>query len=169
MPFPSCIFLFVIRWGIRYFCCVLIFLQCFFIFYFGIAKYICIRTISWQPITDYFCYLFFSCGGWLDGTSIYTYINLSFCFLYGQYVLLSKLNGTSKKSISVRLVTISIFKSIFLKILIAFFRTLSVYCLFILRRINNPFSLYRNISFESIFGKRDCMYIPISSPCSEPS
>ena len=59
---------------------------------------------------------FLICGGWFDDTSMY--INLSFGFLYGRYVLFSKLNVTSKKSTSVRLVTISILKSIFLKILI---------------------------------------------------
>ena len=76
---------------------------------------------------------FLICGGWFDDTSLC--INLSFGFLYGQYVLLSKLNVTSKKSTSVRLVTISILKSIFLKILIIFFRALSLCCFFILRRI----------------------------------
>ena len=69
---------------------------------------------------------FLICGGWFDATSIY--INLSFGYLYGWYVLLSKLNVTSRKSISVRLVTISILKSIFLKILITFFRILSGGC-----------------------------------------
>ena len=69
---------------------------------------------------------FLICGGWFDATSIY--INLSFGYLYGWYVLLSKLNVTSRKSISVRLVTISILKSIFLKILITFFRILSAGC-----------------------------------------
>ena len=71
------------------------------------------------------------------------YISLSFGFLYGRYVLFSKLNVTSKKSTSVRLVTTSIL--IFLKILIIFFRILFVCCLFILRRINNPSSLYKPI------------------------
>ena len=61
---------------------------------------------------------FLICGGWFDDTSIY--VNLLFGFLYGRYVLFSKLNVTSKKSTSVRLVTISILKSIFLKILITF-------------------------------------------------
>ena len=108
------------------------------------------------------------CGGWFDDTSMY--INWSFRFLYVRYVLFSKLNGTSKKSISVRLVTISILKSIFLKILIIFFRTLSACCLFILRRVNNPSSLYKpRLSFESIFVKRDCIYVPISSQSSAPS
>ena len=69
---------------------------------------------------------FLICGGWFDATSIY--INLSFGYLYWCYVLLSKLNVTSRKSISVRLVTISILKSIFLKILITFFRILSAGC-----------------------------------------
>ena len=44
------------------------------------------------------------CGGWFDDTSMY--INWSLGFLYVRYVLFSKLNVTSKKSISVRLVTI---------------------------------------------------------------
>ena len=81
-----------------------------------------------------------------------------------EHALFSKLNVTSKNSASVRLVTVSILKSIFLKKLIAFFRTLSVCCLFILQRINNLSSLYKPIlSLESIFIKRGCMYIPINS------
>ena len=71
---------------------------------------------------------FLICGGWFDDTSMY--INLSFYFLYGRYVLFSKLNVTSKKSTSVRLVTTSVLKSIFLKILNILFRIFySEYCL----------------------------------------
>ena len=78
-------------------------------------------------ITFVSCFLI--CGGWFDNTSLC--FNVSFGFLYGQYVLLSKLNVTSKKSASVRLVTISILTSIFLKILIIFFVLyLLVACLF---------------------------------------
>ena len=51
------------------------------------------------------------CCGWFDDTSMY--INLSLGFLYGRYVLFSKLNVTYKKWTSVRLVTISILKSNF--------------------------------------------------------
>ena len=61
---------------------------------------------------------FLICGGWFDDT--WMYINLSFSFLYGRYVLFSKINVTSNKSTSVRLVTISILKWIFSKILISF-------------------------------------------------
>ena len=108
------------------------------------------------------------CDGWFDDTSMY--INLSFGFLCRRYVLFSQFNITSKKSTSVRLVTISILKSIFLKILIMFFHTLSICCLFILRRINNPLSLYKPmLSLESIFIERDCIYFPISSQSSVPS
>ena len=68
----------------------------------------------------------------------------------------SVLNVTSRKSTSVKLVTILLLKLIFLKILIIFFRILSLCCLFILQRINNTWSLYKLIlSFESIFVKRD--------------
>ena len=84
---------------------------------------------------------FLICGGWFVDISMY--INLFFIFLYGRYVLFSKLNVASKKSTSVRLVTISILKLIFLKILIIFFRTLSACCLFILQRINSPSFLYK--------------------------
>ena len=93
---------------------------------------------------------FVICGGWFDDTSMY--INLSIGFLYGRYVLFSKLDVTPKKSASVRMVAISILKSIFLKMLITFFCTVSVCYLFILRRINNPSSLYTPILyFERIF------------------
>ena len=93
---------------------------------------------------------FVICAGWFDDTSMY--INLSIGFLYGRYVLFSKLNVTPKKSASVRMVTISILKSIFLKMLITFFCAVSVCYLFILRRINNPSSLYTPILyFERIF------------------
>ena len=68
----------------------------------------------------------------------------------------SVLNVTSRKSTSVKVVTILLLKLIFLKILIIFFRILSLCCLFILQRINNTWSLYKLIlSFESIFVKRD--------------
>ena len=66
-----------------------------------------------------FVICFLICGGWFDDT--WMYINLSFSFLYGRYVLFSKFNVTSKKSTSVRLVTMSILKWIFSKILISFY------------------------------------------------
>ena len=82
-----------------------------------------------NPSLIIFVSCFLICGGWFDDPSLY--INWSSGFLYGQYVLLSKLNVTSKKSASVRLVTISILTSIFLKILIIFFVLyLLVACLF---------------------------------------
>ena len=92
------------------------------------VKYICTRRLLWQPITDYFfrCFLIF--GGWFEDRSIY--INLTFGFLYGRYLLFSNLNFTSGKSTSVTLVIISISKLIFLKILIISFRILSFCCLF---------------------------------------
>ena len=96
---------------------------------------------------------FLICDGWFDDTSMY--INLSISFLYGMYVLFSKLNLIPKKSASVRMVTISILKSIYLKMLITFFCTVSVCYLFILRRINNPSSFYTPILyFERIFCRR---------------
>ena len=72
-----------------------------------------------NPSLIIFVSCFLICGGWFDDPSLY--INWSSGFLYGQYVLLSKLNVTSKKSASVRSVTILILKSVFLKILIIFF------------------------------------------------
>ena len=36
----------LIRWGIRQFCCMSTFFQCFLIFQFGVVKYTCIRRIS---------------------------------------------------------------------------------------------------------------------------
>ena len=53
--------------------------------------------------------------------------------LYRRYVLPSKLNVTPRKSTSVMLVTNSVLESIFLKIMIISFRTLSVRCLIIFK------------------------------------
>ena len=87
------------------------------------------------------------------------YLNLSFVFLYGRYVLFSKVNVTSKKSSSVRLATISILKSIFLKILIIFFRILSVCCLFTLRKINNHRLCINPYYLLKLYLLREIVYI----------
>ena len=99
-----------------------------------------------NPSLIVFASCFLIRGGWFDATSIYiyniyiyiyiiytyiyiyVYINLSFGFLHGRYALFSKLNVTCRKSTSVRLATISILKSIFLKIMIIFVRVSPVCC-----------------------------------------
>ena len=113
------IYIYYIYIYILYICYIYIYISHIYIYiyiYLGVFLY----NLSLIILTSFFII----CGGWLDKTLMY--LSSSFGFLYCRYVTFARLNVTSKKLISTKLVMISLLKLVFLKILIFFFLILSI-------------------------------------------
>ena len=85
------------------------------------------------------------CGGWFEDLWIYN--NKSFDFLYGLYVPLFKLNVMSRRSTTLRLVSTSMAKTMYLNVLIIFYRIRSICWPFTFHNMSSPSSLCKLQSF----------------------
>ena len=85
------------------------------------------------------------CGGWFEDLWIYN--NKSFDFLYGLYVPLFKLNVMSRRSTTLRLVSTSMAKTMYLNVLIIFYRIRSICWPFAFHNMSSPSSLCKQQSF----------------------
>ena len=85
------------------------------------------------------------CGGWFEDLWIYN--NKSFDFLYGLYVPLFKLNVMSRRSTTLRLVSTSMAKTMYLNVLIIFYCIRSICWPFTFHNMSSPSSLCKQQSF----------------------